>query len=205
MHSSSRYVKHAPCVSSNHAKNVTAGGLPWPGCPPISARTRPPMKYLLLGLLLTSPILRAQDVLRLAEGETSPPATLQDLRWLVGHWVGTGLGGTCDEVWLPAMDNTMPGVFRYVKDGTLVFSEYMMIEHKDGTLKVRLKHFNRDLSPWEEKDKWVEFKLVKIENQTAYFHGLTYQRTGDTLVIKLSLRSAAGAKIEEFRFTRAPL
>lgn len=166
----------------------------------------PVMKALLVvATLFLATFSSAQEVLRLQEGEASPPATLEDLRWLVGHWVGTGLGGTCDELWLPPMDNTMAGIFRLSHEGTLRFSEYMMVEQRDGTLKIRLKHFNRDLSPWEEKDKWVEFKLVKLADQTAYFQGLTYQRTGDSLVIKLSLKSAAGPKIEEFRFTRAPL
>jgi hypothetical protein len=70
------------------------------------------------------------------------------------------------------------------------------------SLSIKLKHFNRDLSPWEEKDKWVEFKLIKIEGQTAWFSGLTYHREGDILIIKLSLKSKEKSWVEEFRFEK---
>jgi len=68
-----------------------------------------------------------------------------------------------------------------------------------------LKHFNRDLSPWEEKDDWTEFRLVAIKDQTAYFHGLTYQRTGDSLNIHLSMRNRERSWIETFSFTKKDL
>lgn len=54
-------------------------------------------------------------------------------------------------------------------------------------------------------DRWVEFRLVRIDGQTAYFNGLTYHRDGDTLTIKLALRSATGSRVEEFQFTRREL
>jgi hypothetical protein len=144
-------------------------------------------------------------VLRLEPDQLPAPATLADVAWLAGHWVGTGLGGDCDETWLPATDNAMPGIFRYHREGSLVFSEYMMIEALDGSLSVKLKHFNRDLTPWEEKNDWVVFRLVKLDRQTAYFNGLTYHREGDTLLVRLAMRTANGSTIEEFRFQRKPL
>jgi hypothetical protein len=68
-----------------------------------------------------------------------------------------------------------------------------------------LKHFNRDLSPWEDKDRWLEFRLVKIDGQTAYFNGLTYHRDGDALIVKLAMRTRDGSRIETFQFTRTTL
>lgn len=162
--------------------------------------------YLVLILLLLSVAdLHAQEVLRLEPDQQPASATLADVAWLAGHWVGTGLGGECDETWLPATDNAMPGIFRYHLNDTLVFSEYMMIEALDSTLTIKLKHFNRDLSPWEDKDRWVEFRLIKIDGQTAYFNGLTYHREGNSLTVKLAMRTRDGSRIEEFRFTKKPL
>ncbi len=165
------------------------------------------MKTLLLLLMfvLAACPARSQDVLRLEPSAQPAPATLADVAWLTGHWVGTGLGGDCDETWLPATDNAMPGIFRYHRGDTLVFSEYMMIEALHGSLTVKLKHFNRDLSPWEEKDRWTTFRLVKLDRQTAYFSGLTYHRDGDVLLVRLAMRTDNGSTIEEFRFQRKPL
>jgi hypothetical protein len=159
---------------------------------------------LLLWLSLGS-VSSAQDVLRLEPDAPAGRASLSDVAWLAGHWVGTGLGGECDETWLPATDNAMPGIFRYHRNDTLVFSEYMMIEAFDSTLSVKLKHFNRNLSPWEDKDRWLEFRLVKIDGQTAYFNGLTYHRDGDILIVKLAMRTREGSRIETFQFTRTAL
>jgi len=174
--------------------------------PPLFFVRSPMRTYPILTLLLLFVTdLHAQEVLRLEPDQQPASATLADVAWLSGHWIGTGLGGECDETWIPATDNAMPGIFRYHLNDTLIFSEYMMIEALNGSLSIKLKHFNRDLSPWEEKDDWVVFQLVKIDGQTAYFNGLTYHRDGDTLLVRLAMRTAQGPKIEEFRFQRTAL
>jgi hypothetical protein len=144
-------------------------------------------------------------VLRLAEGETSAPASLKDLAFLDGFWKGPGLGGDCDELWLPATDSSKAGIFRLVTGGKIAFSEYMVIEQQGETLRLRLKHFGRDLSPWEEKDQWTTFRFIKLDGVTAYFHGLTYHRNGDELIIRLQLRRGGALATETFRFRRAAL
>ena len=152
-----------------------------------------------INIISSSP---AQEVLKLEEGQIPGKGTLDQMDWLTGYWKGTGLGGNCDEIWMPAIDNSMAGVFRFANNGKIQFTEYMFIEELGESLSLKLKHFNRDLSPWEEKDKWVEFKLVKIEGQTAYFNGLTYQRKDNVLTIKLSLKSKDKSSVEEFQFEK---
>lgn len=164
-----------------------------------------PLPLLLLLPFLTVTSTFGQDVLRLEPGQEPGRASLSEIAWLTGYWVGTGLGAQSDELWMPAVDNSMPGVYRFMSDGSLVFSEYMMVIADAGTLSIKLKHFNRDLSPWEEKDQWMEFKLVKLDGQTAYFNGLTYHRYGDSLLIRLAMRGPDGPKIEEFRLTKRDL
>lgn len=155
------------------------------------------MKKLWLYLLFCIPTtLFTQEVLRL-EGDQSPgKGKLEQLTWLEGYWQGEWHGEYCDEIWMPATDISMSGIFRMKNEGLINFTEYMVIEEKEESLSVKLKHFSRDLSPWEEKDKWIEFKLVKIEDQTAYFNGLTYHRENDQLTIKLMMKSRNSTRIE---------
>jgi hypothetical protein len=159
--------------------------------------------HLAIIFLAVTHICMAQDVMQLFEGESPGKGTLEELHWLTGYWKRTGLGGYSDEIWMPAVDNSMSGIFRFVKDGVIGFTEYLVIQEIDESLVLRLKHYNRDLSPWEEKDKWVEFKLIKIEEQTAWFNGLTYHRHGDELIIKLTVKSGERSWIEEFRFIKS--
>ena len=159
---------------------------------------------LCLSILFTIPSI-AQEVLTLNDGEGPGKASLDQINWLVGYWKGTGLGGDCEELWLPAADNSMTGVFRFQSSGKINFTEYMFIEESGESLTVRLKHFGRDLTPWEEKEKWIEFKLVKLENQTAYFHGITYQRKNDQLYIWLNIKNNQKTWIEEFKLQKTTL
>lgn len=150
--------------------------------------------------------LQAQDVLELKDGITPQKTDISKLSWLVGNWKGKGLGGDCDELWMPAVDNSMQGIFRFYENSKLQFTEYMnVIQESDSTLSVKLKHFNADLSPWEEKDKWTTFKLIKTEGKTAYFSGMTYQRIKNKLVIKLRMHNKEKVWIEEFEFYKTKL
>lgn len=159
----------------------------------------------LLSLLLISTTAFSQEVLTLDSTTMKQKHQLSELAWLTELWTGDGLGGTCDEIWMPQMDNAMQGIFRYSKDGKVVFTEYMIIEQLDSNISLKLKHFNKDLSPWEEKDKWITFQLIKIEETTAYFNGLTYSRKEEELTIKLNLHSGDKKWVEEFIFKKTTL
>lgn len=163
-------------------------------------------KILSLSILLFCVLtISGQEILRLEEGRPAGKASLEQMSWLAGYWAGPGLGGHCDEVWLPAVDNSMSGAFRYVKEGSIVFTEYLVIEEIEETLALKVKHFNRDLTAWEEKDDWVSFRLIKVEGQTAYFHGLTLHRQADSLTIKLALKSGERAWEEVFKYSKQDL
>ena len=51
------------------------------------------------------------------------------LTWLAGHWRGDGFGGTTEEIWSPAENGVMMGMFRHHKaDGSLNFYEFLTID-----------------------------------------------------------------------------
>jgi hypothetical protein len=160
---------------------------------------------LSLGVAVSQDNKPAQTM-RLKEGAERPKAKVADLAWLEGRWVGKGLGGTVEEVWTPPLGDSMMGMFRLVKDGKVVFSEHCFITEVDGSILLKLKHFDRELKGWEDKDASVKFPLAKLEPNTAYFDGATFRRSGDdTLQVFVAIRNKKTGEVreEEFRYQRA--
>lgn len=80
------------------------------------------------------------------------------------------------------------------EDGEIQFTEHLYLMEEEGTLVLRLKHFNPDLTGWEEKDDMLSFRLVAIEPCAAYFHALTLRcadadKPGEGLVAAVRMRS----------------
>jgi hypothetical protein len=143
------------------------------------------MKYLLnliLAIFLASSCSSAQNdthTLSLAPGQESPDATIDQVAWIQGNWAGEAFGGTVEEVWNPPSAGSMMGMFKSEKDGVVNFYELMIIAEQDNTLIMKLKHFNEDLTGWEEKEETVDFPLVKLEPKAAYFDGLTFEKISE--------------------------
>ncbi len=159
---------------------------------------------LVLGLLTFGQAAQeaAPNTMRLAEGAPRPAATIADVAWLTGTWAGDGLGGTFDEVWSAPAGGSMAGFFRLVRGGKPVFYELLSILEHEGSLEMRLKHANPDMTGWEEKNDFVTFKLVKLDATGAYFSGFTLKRIdADTLEGYLALRDRASGTMREEKFT----
>ena len=96
----------------------------------------------------------------------------------------------------------MVGYFRLVKDGKPVFYEIMTLLEIDGSVEMRLKHVNPDMTGWEEKADFVTFKLARVEKDALYFSGLTFKRTApDRVEIYLALRNRSDGSVREEKFT----
>lgn len=110
--------------------------------------------------------------------QPSPPAQLADLAWLAGAWAGEGIAGPARETYSPIIGNAIAGHFVQQRGDGVFFYEIMTIVPRNGSLVYRLKHFNADLSGWEEKDEVREFRLVAHEGDSWYFDDLTIRRDG---------------------------
>lgn len=164
------------------------------------------MKTLVsLAIFLTISHFLSAQVRQLEPDQSPGKGKVEDLSWLVGYWTGPGLGGECEEVWMPAVDGHMIGTFRLWNEGKLVFSEFMNLVQEGESFSMKLKHFNPDLSSWEEREKWTTFRLVEIGENIVWFHGLTIERKGDELVFSLALSEKGVRRIEEFKYTRKAL
>lgn len=163
------------------------------------------MKHLIVGLLLATVPVAGQtpdtppaNTIRLEPGAPRPPARIDDVAWLAGAWEGEGLGGTLDEVWSPPKAGAMVGYFRLVKDGKPVFYEILTLLEAEGSLELRLKHVNPDMTGWEEKNGFVTFRFVKQDATGVWFEGLTFRRLGeDRLEAFLALRNRTDGTVRE--------
>ncbi len=130
-------------------------------------------------LMLCIATTQAQNILSLGQNQSSPNAKIEDVAWIAGHWLGEAFGGVTEEIWSPPMGNAMMAVFRLVNDKQTEFYEIETISEENGSLILRLKHFAADLKGWEEKDETVDFPLVKLEHNKAYFDGLTFEKVSE--------------------------
>lgn len=137
------------------------------------------MKKILFIIVLIVFNSNAQNTLKLNATIGSPNAELKDVSWITGNWYGEALGGVTEEVWTAPLGGSMMGSFKLVIDGKVQFYELCTITEENGSLLLRIKHFNADLKGWEEKDNSEEFPLVKLEKNRAYFNQLTFERIGE--------------------------
>lgn len=138
------------------------------------------MKNILVAVLIFISIsVQSQNTLAFNSDEVSPKATLNDISWIAGYWQGEGMGGITEEFWSPPLGGSMMCTFKLVVDNKVKFYELVTMVEENGTLIKRLRHFSPTMQAWEEKEKSVEFKLVKIEDNRIYFDGFTYEKVSE--------------------------
>lgn len=135
-------------------------------------------------------------------------AELSQLNFISGKWTGTMAWGDMEEYWSEAMGDNMVCAFRCVKDGKVMFYEFIVIEQSDtGVPVMKLRHFNRDNIAWEEKDKPYEYPLVKLEKNKAVFEApdkktrLIYERLSENQLKAMLEREKDGKwEVDEFLY-----
>ena len=107
-----------------------------------------------------------------------PPATIADMAWIEGHWIGSMPEGPVEHVILSAAFGHMPGFVRAVNPRGILFYEISVFVEAAGSLSVRVKHFTPALAGWEAQDAYVDRPLVARDGAGYYFDGITFLRTG---------------------------
>jgi hypothetical protein len=145
---------------------------------------------------------RGQELktLSIPDSVPSPSANLSSLTWIEGHWRGKAFGGITEEVWTPALGGSMMCAFKLVIDGKVKFYEIATISEENNTLVLRLKHFHANLKGWEEKDKSIDFRLVKVTSDKIYFDQFTFERVSPTWM-NIYVVIEQGGKSEEIVFS----
>lgn len=144
------------------------------------------------------------NIRRLEDGRAMPAARIDDVAWIAGHWTGEAFGGVAEEIWSPPLGQAMMCMYKMVKDGAVVFYEFVLIVEEGDSLMLRLKHFDAQFCGWEEKDVSLEFPLVALTPNEAFFDGLTFRRVGDDRLEAYVLLKRKDGEPEEagFQYTR---
>lgn len=157
--------------------------------------------------LLTAPAAGqsalTEHTLRLDDAAARPPATLDDVSWLVGSWSGEAFGSTFEQVWNPPSAGSMVGFFKLLNDDAVAFYELLLLVEEAGSLSLKVKHFNPDFTAWEEKEDYVNFRFVKAEADAVHFSGISFYRIdANTMHAYLVMRSGDDVREERLVYRR---
>lgn len=162
-------------------------------------------------LILAVALLLAAGLLVPATVAAPPPlpATLADVAFMTGHWMGGDPGDLSEEVWSAPEGDSMVGMWRYVAKGRARIFEMLTLTTEGPGVVLRIRHFDPKLVAREEKDRAVELHLVSKGPREAVFEGpehdgkgsvrLTYRRGDDDSLT--GVLEKEGSK-QEFRFRR---
>lgn len=92
-----------------------------------------------------------------------------DLAWMSGVWRGFNGDDLVEEYWSDLRGDALMGMFRWISGDRVKFYELAAIERCDAFVHLRIKHFNRGLVGWEEKDQALDLRLVYARNGEAAF------------------------------------
>lgn len=141
---------------------------------------------------------------QLEENESRPAVTLEEARWLVGSWTGSAFGQRFEEVWNPPSAGSMAGLFKLYGDDGVAFYEILLLTVVEGSLSLKVRHFNADFTAWEGKEDFVDFRLVSIEENALHFGGLSfYRRSDDRIDGYIVMRSGDEVREHHLQYTRA--
>jgi hypothetical protein len=147
---------------------------------------------------------RTEHTYTLDDRDRRPVATLEDVGWLVGSWVGTAFDQRFEAVWNPRSAGSMVGLFKVYDDGGKVgFYELLLLIEEEDSLALRVKHFTPEFIAWEDKEDYVSFPLVRIEEDAIHFSGLSFYRIDkDTFDGYIAMRNDAGIREEKLAYRR---
>ena len=101
------------------------------------------------------------------------PGSLQNFAWLVGTRTGKRGEDTIEETWLPEADNALFSSFRWTKStGEVVVYEVQWITLlPDGSVKLSIKHFDRNRVSKEDKEDSFELTLTdQSQTRSTFFN-----------------------------------
>jgi hypothetical protein len=138
-----------------------------------------------------------------------PAKEIRNLAFMAGKWTTKSEWGDMEENWSEPFGNSMMCSYRCVKDGKVVFYEFIVIEQTESGPVMKLRHFSPGNIGWEEKDRPYEYPLMFLEPDRARFErpdkktALTFYRTSPQMMNVILERQDKDGKWvqDEFDYT----
>ncbi|MEM9372329.1 MAG: DUF6265 family protein [Planctomycetota bacterium] len=108
---------------------------------------------------------------------------------LIGTWsTPVAAGPPMQETWMPAHGNNITGALRwYAEDGTVRLYELMTITSEPDAVRLRIRHFDRDMNPWKsEADGPLVLKLTRSGGGVLHFEAETGTGSLESMTYDLS-------------------
>jgi hypothetical protein len=129
--------------------------------------------------------------------------------FLAGRWRGLRGDDVCEELWLPPECGSMGGVFRWIGENGVRFWELTTIaEDAEHGLVFRMRHFDPDLTPWEERDAPFSIPFASAGDGAIAFEGpnpkgenVRFEWASDGAGVLVGSVERAGER-HEFRYER---
>ena len=148
---------------------------------------------------------RTEHTYQLDDPDARPAATLDDVAWLVGNWSGEAFGASFEEHWNPPSAGSMIGFFKLLDGDDVSFYELLLLVEEEGSLSLKVKHFNPDFSAWEEKEDYVTFRYIMSDDDAVHFSGISFYRIDrDNMVGYIVFRSGNEVREEKLVYRRNP-
>jgi hypothetical protein len=96
-------------------------------------------------------------------------ADIKDLGFITGQWTLQHEWGDMEETWSAPMGNNMMCSYRCVKDGKVIFYEFIVVEQTDSVPVMHLRHFGPGSVAWEDKEAPGLYPLVHLQQGLAQF------------------------------------
>ena len=127
------------------------------------------------------------------------PTTAADLAWMAGRWRTEVWGGVGEEVWVKNSDNSLMGMFSFVKDGKPAFYEFLTLEPREQGLTLHLRHFHAKLIAWEDKDAPLLFAISKATTNEVVFERVDSAGARTKISYKLEAPDRLTATLERVK------
>ena len=136
---------------------------------------------------------------------------IADLQFMAGQWKTSSDWGEMDEFWSSPNGNCMMCTFRCVKEGKVVFYEFIVIEQNetDEVPVMKLRHFNPGSIGWEDKENPYLYPLISLQGRKAVFErpdkktSLSYERVSENTLKSVLIQETDGKQTTtEFIFNK---
>ena len=146
---------------------------------------------------------RTEHTYKLDNPDNRPPATLDDVSWLVGNWAGEAFGSKFEQGWNPPSVGSMIGFFKLFGDDGVAFYELLLLVEEESSLSLKVKHFGPDFTAWEDKEDYTHFRFIKAEETAVHFSGISFYRIDDdTMHGYIVMRSGEDVREEKLVYRR---